>query len=199
MRDYWTRIVGWIRPLPEKALHDELRRQQYEALKSKTLTMYSVVLIQLGAWMLAGIGHLPSLISLYLPVAMMGIISVRMVIWRWRRNGIADAECIRRRIRVTVATAWWISLMLGGYGLAVLLLAVPSQFAFALLFICLGSIAGAYCLAVLPYAAIPTVVVGALPSGLLLLASGERMLIAMGLDLVLTCFIILGHAGDRQE
>src|SRR5687768_12301589 len=134
MRDYWTRIIGWIRPLPEKALHDELRRQQYEALKSKTLTMYSVVLIQLGAWMLAGIGHLPAPISIYLPVAMIGLISVRMMIWRRRRNGIADAECIRRRIRVTIATAWGISLMLGAYGVAVLLLAAPSQFAFALLF-----------------------------------------------------------------
>lgn len=192
MRDYWTRIIGWIRPLPEKALHDELRRQQYEALKSKTLTMYSVVLIQLGAWLLAGIGHLPSLISIYLPATMMGLISVRMVIWRRRLNDIADDECIRRRLRVTVATAWGISLMLGSYGVAVLVLAEPSQFAFALLFICLGSIAGAYCLAVVPYAAIPTVVVGALPSGLLLLISGERMLMAMGLDLVLTCFIILG-------
>lgn len=192
MRDYWTRIIGWIRPLPEKVLHDELRRQQYEALKSKSLTMYSVVLIQLGAWMLAGVGHLPPLISIYAPAAMMMVISTRMVIWRRRRNDIADAESIKRRIRTTIAVAWGISFMLGAYGVAVLMLAAPTQFAFALLLICLASIAGAYCLAVLPYAAIPTVTVGALPSGLLLLFSGERLLIAMGLDLVLTCLIILG-------
>ena len=192
MRDYWTRIIGWIRPLPERALHDELRHQQYQALKSKTLTMYSVVLIQLGAWMLAGIGHLPPLISVYVPAAIMILIAIRMIIWRRRRNDTADAECIRRRIRMTIAMAWGISFMLGAYGVAVLMLAAPTQFAFALLSICLASIAGAYCLAVLPYAAIPTVIVGALPSGLLLLFSGERLLIAMGLDLVLTCLIILG-------
>lgn len=192
MRNLWTRIIGWIGPLPEKALLDELRQQQYQALKSKTLTMYIVVLIQLGAWVLSGIGDLPPLMSFYLPVVMMAVIAMRMMVWRRRRDEVADAECVRRRIRTTIATAWGISFMLGMYGVAVLILATPSQFAFALLFICLGSIAGAYCLAMLPYAAIPTVVVGALPSGLVLLASGERLLVAMGLDLVVTCLIVLG-------
>lgn len=173
------------------ALRDEMRRLQYEALKSKALTMYSVVLIQLGAWTLGGAGQLPPLISIYIPALLIAVVTARMIVWRQRRNDDPDSASIKRRIRATIAVAWAISCMFAIYGVLILLMAPSGEHVFALLLICLASIAGGHCLAVLPSAAFPAVIAGPFSAGVLLLASGDRMMMAVGADMILTCFILL--------
>ncbi|MBK5264510.1 MAG: EAL domain-containing protein [Alphaproteobacteria bacterium] len=180
-----------MRPLPEKALQGELHRRQYDVLKAKTPTMYAIVLIQLAAWMIGRDPGLPSLMSLYLPAALTAIIIVRMTIWFNRRDDNADPRTIRKRIRSTVTTAWVLSLLMGGYGLSILLSADADHQGLVLLFISLGAVAGGYCLAALPLAAFPTILVGVLPVAAPLLISGDKLRMAIGIDIILTCLIVL--------
>lgn len=206
-------MIGLIRPLPELALCDELRRQQYEALKVKGPIMYAVVFIQLAAWMIGADESLSPILSYYGPAVLMAAISFRTAVWLLRRRDNPDAARIRRRIYGTIIVAWAIGLCLGGLGISILLQLAPGQFSFPLLLICLAAMAGAYCLSVVPAAAFPTIVAGAMPVGILLMLSAERLLIAAGADLVLTCIIVLrmvmtqyreflanivGHAHDRR-
>lgn len=192
MRNLWTRINGWIRPLPDAALREDLIRLQYQALKSRTLIMYSVLLVQLAAWMCGTMGRVSPIVAIYVPLILTAAVVARMWVWRRRRGDMPDAVRVRRQIRTTIFLSWLISFVLGGYGISILLLAPATEYAFALLLVCLASVAGAYCLAMVPAAAMPTVMVGALPNGLVLLASDDRMLVAIGADLVVTCLIVMG-------
>ncbi|MCF8707298.1 putative bifunctional diguanylate cyclase/phosphodiesterase [Rhizorhapis sp. SPR117] len=180
-----------IRPLPEKALQGELQRRQYEVLKANIPTMYTIILIQLAAWMIGRDPDLPPLTTLYLPAVLTAIIVVRMTIWLNRRDGNPDPATIKIRIRSTVISAWALSILMGGYGLSILFSVDPDHQGLVLLFLSLGAVAGGYCLAALPSAALPTLLVGVMPVAVPLLVSGEKLRIAISIDIVLTCLIVL--------
>lgn len=186
------RMMEIWRPPLDPALRIELRRQQYTALKARAPVMYAIVFLQLAAWMIGATGSMPTVVTLFGPLALVLVISGRALIWLCRRQeDDPGAASIQRRMTMTIVVSWIVSLVMGNLGLSILNGTENEAMSVPLLLICLAAMAGAYCLAPIPSAALPPILAGALPVGILLLFNGDRMAMALGADLALTCFIIL--------
>ena len=170
---------------------DAVLREQYASLARQVPLMYALMFLNVLFLAIVTADGESWAISFMAPLALTVIIGVRGAAWYVRRGTVATDDHIRRYLRGTVLRAGAFSLMFGGWGLFLFLVADPFHTTAIALFIFVGSISCCYCLQALPAAARLVLLFGALPVTIGLLVSRDWYFTGMGLTFLLGAGVIL--------
>ena len=177
------------RSLPPE-LKADLQAEQFQIMRTQVPILYAVLTVNTGILGFSINGLAPFALSIVAPACFFTLIAIRALVWLFRRNLRPDPASAGRYLANTTAVAAVVALGLGIWGVALLETSVGDK-PFVPLFMALGSVACAFCLASLPRAAFATIILAPLPVIGWLLFSGLTVQITTGLNLLLIFALIL--------
>ena len=185
-------------PIPE-AIRDQFTILRARRVETQTPVMYLMLLATTptAAWAGAADLHwgvkygMPALLAV---LCVLGLIE--NVMSRRRPLGLRRAQMI---VRKSASVSGWVGMMCSAWAVMNWLASPPEAHAAFAMIIAMGSLATAYCLSAIRFAAILNLVIGVVPISALMLASGRPAEIAAATSLVLATlilvrFILQGHA-----
>jgi len=177
-----------LRSVPP-SLKAALQVEQFQILRTQVPILYAALSINTCILAFSIHGLVPAFLSLSVPAIFLALIAVRVFTWLvWRRAAPKPAR-ISRYLAGTTMVAALVAAGLGIWSIALLESGVGDK-PFVPLFIALGSVACAFCLASLPKAAFATILCATAPVTFWLL-SGDRLQVTTGLNLLLIFALIL--------
>lgn len=171
-------------------LRKDLQAEQFQILKTQVPLLYGVLTINTCILASSIYGLVPPALSLVAPACFITLIAVRVVMWLMRSRAKPDEAQVSRYLNGTTAVAGVIAFGLGVWSILLLNSAVGDQ-PFVPMFIALGSVACAFCLASLPRAAFATILFATSPVITCLLFAGDHERFITGLNLLLIFGLIL--------
>ncbi len=163
---------------------------QYRALRSQVPLMYALMIVDAAFLAVATFREVPLPLSIGAPILLTLLAIVRAIIWMKRPDEIAEPAAIRRNLRGTIVAAAVLSAGFGGWGLALMDFANPSQIFAIALYIFVGTIGCCYCLQALPVAARLVLLLGAAPVTVRLLLSNDWYLVGIGVNFIFVAALI---------
>jgi len=207
--------TGWrgrLWPRVPAAIADELALARVARLRVLVPILYSVMIAVILTAMIATAGDAPALatgdeapwlVRYGMPLAAVGVAAIRLVHWLRRRTAPMSAAAAHRLIgrmfliampiaalcSVWAASSWWLS--------------VPGQRSYYPMFVVMGTLTTAFCLAPVRGATLSVMAAGIGPVVALLIVAGNWMdLIAVAITLLAAAFLVrlvLDQHGQQVE
>lgn len=183
----WNQI--WP-PVPPE-LWDELALLRYARLSDQVPLLYFTIIAVVCTAMLASATAAPWAVRLGIPIFVAAIGVVRCTWWLRNRKQVVSPAEARRRILQTTRISASIAGLCSVWCLLSWTFAAPSQQSYYPLFMALGSLTTAFCLAAIRKATLLILVLGIAPISLGLILLGNRMdLIAGSIIIIATLFLV---------
>jgi diguanylate cyclase (GGDEF)-like protein len=171
-------------------LRKDLQAEQFQILKTQVPLLYGVLTINTCILAVSIHGLVPAILSLAAPAGFMTLITVRLVMWLMRSKAMPDEAKVSRYLNGTTFVAAVVAFGLGMWSILLLDSAVGDR-PFVPMFIALGSVACAFCLASLPRAAFATILFATSPVIACLLFAGDHERFITGINLLLIFGLIV--------
>jgi len=171
-------------------LRKDLQAEQFQILKTQVPLLYGLLTINTCILAVSIHGLVPAILSLAAPAGFMTLIAIRLVMWLMRGRATPDEAKVSRYLDGTTSVAAVVAFGLGMWSILLLDSAVGDR-PFVPMFIALGSVACAFCLASLPRAAFATILFATSPVIACLLFAGDHERFITGINLLLIFGLIV--------
>ncbi|MES1971673.1 MAG: EAL domain-containing protein [Pseudomonadota bacterium] len=172
------------------SLKKDLQAEQFQILKTQIPLLYAVLTVNTCILASSIHGLVPASLSLAAPAVFLSLIVLRVTVWLIRGKVSPDAAQVSRYLTGTTIVASVVAAGLGLWSIILLNSGVGTR-PFVAMFIALGSVACAFCLASLPRAAFATILFATTPVIVALLIAGDHEQFTTGLNLLLIFGLIL--------
>lgn len=185
-------------PIPE-AVRDAYVLAQYERLRGMAPMLYIALVLIIGG-AVAGSPLGPVWMRFGIPALVVSIFVVRMIVWIRRPQEVPDIEKARSMVMRSQLISALTVIPCSLWCLNSWLLSDPDRAIYFPLFMAMGTLSSAYCLAMQRGAATFHLIVGLGPVALAMLLSGDRMAISAAVSILVTSgflFALLRFQHDR--
>jgi diguanylate cyclase (GGDEF)-like protein len=159
--------------------------EQYRTLSSQVPTMYLLILLNTFFLAVLSARSAGVVVAYMLPGLLSCIFILRAVVWFFRKgSGERRLGAMRSALRTAVIIAGVMALALSGWSILLLGRLTLLEQCYVPLFTIFSTVSCAACLSSLPLAAYLIVIVGTVPIAVALIASGNPVLMQMGVNLL---------------
>ncbi len=181
-------FVRWMMiadPDPDLAL------AQYQELKTQIPALYGLLMVNAVAVAYTHFDAAPAYLTIGILAAILAVTILRFGAWLAARNVVLTADEAIGKLRQTIALAFVLSVVYIYWSLSLDAYGGPAQRGHVALFIAITSIGCIFCLMHLPQAAVMVMAVVTLPYLFHYMGQGEDVYIAMAINIMLVCIVVL--------
>lgn len=194
------RLKLWVRSLGLGVADDMLVTEQFRLVAKQIPILYSVIIVNCFFMAVLASMQASPFLAFAFPAAAVPMMLFRIASWRPQAKRLMDTDNVagmRKALRITTAMANVMAMVLAAWSIALLITVAPSKAAFVPVFTILSMITCAYCLSAYPIAAYSVMLSGSTYIALAMIWTGDRVLIAMALNIGLVSIMVI-HMARHQ-